>query len=199
MDISSYLSRITSEHRNQPLFTALVSVLAQASVDGQTVMNSFPQIFDVDIAVGDQLDIVGLWVGVSRNLSQTIHGVSTLDDESYRVLVKLFIAMNAWDGTVPGAYTILDTIFAPEGYQFQISDNQNMTMTVTLLNPPANLVLQALFAQGYFALRPAGVGLTIVLGIPTANTDELHVQRWDADKRVRLGPYENDESHTHLA
>lgn len=90
----------------------------------------------------------------------SLPGVSVLDDDDYRILLKLFIAMNYWDGTVPGIYTIWNTVFATEGYQILIGDNQDMTMDVVFLNPPNAIVILALFTQGYFLLRPAGVRIT---------------------------------------
>jgi hypothetical protein len=88
----------------------------------------------------------------------SLPGISVLDDDDYRTLLKLFIAMNSWDGTVPGIYTIWNSLF-PE-YPILVQDNQDMTMTVVFINPPTNVVILALFTQGYFLLRPAGVRIT---------------------------------------
>jgi len=156
---ATYLSKITSEHANKPMFSALVAALVQASVDQQNVLQNFAALFDVDNAVGDQLDKIGQWVGVSRNLPVAIHGVSTLDDPTYRVLVKLFIAMNSWDGTVPGIYEIWDAILAPTYGAILVQDNQDMTMLVVLLTPPTAVLILGILLGGYFLLRPAGVGI----------------------------------------
>lgn len=86
--------------------------------------------------------------------------ISSLQDADYRILLKLFVAMNEWNGTVPGIYSIWNSIFASEGYQIVVQDNQDMTMTVVFLNPPFDTVILALLTEGYFLLRPAGVGIT---------------------------------------
>src|ERR1700748_1781388 len=64
-----YLSLITSEYRYQPKFRAWISVLLQGLVDAQNVVASFPALFDLDVAVGDQLDKLGEWIGVGREIT----------------------------------------------------------------------------------------------------------------------------------
>ena len=89
----------------------------------------------------------------------SLPGVSVLSDADYRVLLKLFIAMNSWDGTIPGIYTIWNTVF--EGTNpIAVQDNQDMTMAVLFLNPPTDIVALSILTQGYFLLRPAGVLIT---------------------------------------
>src|ERR1700759_4619644 len=143
-----YLSLITSEYRYQPKFQAWASVLLQGLVDAQIVVASFPGIFDLDNAVGDQLDKVGEWVGVSRDVtvveptwfSWAVAGLGwgqgrwqgpfdaadtrtvVLDDYHYRVLIKARIVANNWDGTVEGAYLAWNTLFEAEVYQVLIQN-----------------------------------------------------------------------------
>lgn len=158
-NVNSYLGLVTSEHK-KPNYLAMLSAFCQAQVDQQNVMNSFSALFDVDLAVGDQLDKIGNWVGVSRNLNQSLLGVTVLPDASYRLLIKLFIAQNVWDGTIPGIYSIWNTILQPTVGPILIQDNQDMTMLVVLLTPPASLLSLAIVTQGYFLMRPAGVRIT---------------------------------------
>jgi hypothetical protein len=162
--ITTYLAVLTSEHNDKPNFVALVTAICQFSVDTQNLLQGFPTLFDVDLAVGDQLDKIGQWVGVSRNLNQTIMGTSVLDDPTYRVLLKLFIAMNQWDGTVPGIYNIWNAILEPTYGPIFIVDNQDMTMDVILTTPPTSVLILAILTNGYFLLRPAGV---LILGFFT--------------------------------
>lgn len=86
-----------------------------------------------------------------------VESITSLDDTQYRTLLKLFVAMNAWDGTIPGIYTIWNSVFAQEGFKILVQDDEDMTMVVVLLNPPTDLVILAILTQGYFLLRPAGV------------------------------------------
>lgn len=182
-DITPYTSLITSEHNVQPNFMATIAALVQPSADLQVVLNSIPGLYDLDAAVGVQLDTVGQWVGQSRNLKEPITGVYfsfdttdlgfdqgtwlgpfdptsglvALPDDSYRILLYATIAANSWDGTVPSAYTIWGTLFASFGYEILIQDNQDMTMGIVLIGPTPNAITLALFTGGYLNLRPAGV------------------------------------------
>lgn len=186
VQLSQYTSLITSEHNEKPRFIAMVSLLGQWAVDRQNMLASIPGLFDIDDAVGQQLDWVGQWVGISRNLSIPLTGVYfsfdtaglgfdqgtwlgpfdpttglvSLPDNAYRTLLYAVIAANNWDGTVPGAYTAWNTIFEPLGYSILIEDGQDMTMTVALIGPTPDAVTLALFTGGYLNLRPAGVGIT---------------------------------------
>jgi hypothetical protein len=182
--LSDYTSLITSEHQ-QPKFLAMVSLLAQWAVDRRNLLASIPGLYDIDVAVGQQLDRVGEWVGISRNLPLPLTnvyfsfdadglgfdggtwkgpfdpttGLVALPDDQYRILLYAKIAANNWDGTVPGAYTAWNTIFAPLGYSILISDNQDMTMDIVLVGPQPDAVTLALFTGGFLNLRPAGVGI----------------------------------------
>jgi hypothetical protein len=69
-----YTSLVTSEHATKPKFMALVNLLANGLADIAAVVRSIPQAFDLDTAIGAQLDTVGLWVGQSR----VITGVLTV-------------------------------------------------------------------------------------------------------------------------
>jgi len=185
IDITQYTSLITSEHNQRPKFMAMVSLLAQWAVDRQNMLASIPGLYDIDNAVGSQLDAVGLWVGASRNLSVPLTdvyfsfdeaglgfdqgtwlgpfdpttGLVSLPDAQYRILLYANISANNWDGTVPGAYTAWNTIFEPLGYSILIQDNQDMTMYIALIGPSPDAVTLALFTGGYLNLVPAGVGI----------------------------------------
>ncbi|MGI4812023.1 MAG: DUF2612 domain-containing protein [Janthinobacterium lividum] len=184
-DISQYTSLITSKHNQRPKFMAMVSLLAQWGTDRLNLLASIPGLYDIDAAVGSQLDAVGEWVGQSRNLEEPLtnvyfsldvaglgldqgvilgpfdptSGLVALPDDSYRILLYAVIAANKWDGTVPGAYEAFNTAFTPLGYQILIQDYQDMTMGIALVGPAPDAVTLALFTGGYLSLVPAGVGI----------------------------------------
>jgi hypothetical protein len=187
-DVSPYTSLITSEHASAPNFVATVAASCQPFADLLAVLQSIPSLYDLDNAVGAQLDTVGLWVGVSRNLAEPLTGVyfsfdtagvgfdqgvwfgpgdSTttlfaLPDDIYRTLLRAKIAANQWDGSIPDAYAIWDIMLQPIGLDIQITDNGDMTMTQTLVGTP-DVVTQAIFNQGLLDLKPAGVSVTNVI------------------------------------
>lgn len=116
----------------------------------------------------------------------SVEQIISLNDTQFRTLIKLFIAMNAWDGTVPDMYTIWDTVFAAEGLKILVQDNQDMTMTVVFLNPPIDIVVLAILTQGFFLLRPAGVMITGFFE-PSFPTSQVPIFGFDVESAVIAG------------
>jgi hypothetical protein len=185
--VPSYLSLVTSEHQGKPLYAAFLSLFLQGQVDLQNFLMSLPPAFDVDTAVGVQLDAVGVRVGIGRAVPTPLTGVyfswdttglgwdqgtwqgefdpdtgiSLLSDPAYRTVIKAKIAANQWDGTAQGAQAVWADAFGPG--MIELTDNQDMTETLTWTGPPPDEVTRQLFLLGYFNLKPAGVGLTTVV------------------------------------
>lgn len=167
---------------------AMLAATFQPLADTLDTVNQMALLFDLDAAVGVQLDVIGQWVGVTRNLQLAISGVYfawdtiglgwddgiwlgpgdpvsgliVLPDAQYRTLLRAKIADNQWDGTVEGAYKIYDVLFAGTGFGINIKDNENMTMTITVTGPPLDALTKAMVLGGYLDLKPAGVLATYV-------------------------------------
>lgn len=181
-DVTPYLDLVTSQHRDKPKFIAMLTALLQPVADGLFIARSLNSIFDLDTALGIQLDAIGLWVGRSRYLTEAISNVFftfdtgpgfdlgllmgefepttqlvRLPDEQYRTLLRATIAANHWDGTTTGAYAAYEIIFAPLGYTIVITDYQDMSMDLHIFGPTPDALTQALFVGGYLSLIPAGV------------------------------------------
>lgn len=194
-DISKYIGLVTSEHSSAPDFLATLSLLVQPMADIAAAENAFSADFDLDAAVGVQLDAVGEWVGITRNLTVPLTGVyfswgtanlgwgqgtwkgpfdpSTglvaLPDDAYRILLKFKIAANQWDGTIPGAYAAFAALFQGQGFSVLIQDGEDMSMIIALVGSIPSAVTQALFLRGELALKPGGVRLTPYLPtVPSA-------------------------------
>lgn len=183
-DITDYTGLVTSEHKPRPKFMATVAALAQPFVDLQNFYESLPDAFDLDKAIGVQLDAVGMWVGISRKVATPLTnvyfsldtpglgldegslkgpfdpdaGITSLDDDTYRLLLRAKIAANSWDGTIPSAAAILNSLF--QNITIFIQDNQDMTMTMGISGNLPSAVFLALFTGGYLPLKPAGVLVT---------------------------------------
>ena len=161
LPLSYYMNLITSEYRNSPKFNALLLALLQKWGDMTTVQQQLDTAFDLDQAVGVQLDVLGLLVGVPRGTRQTIVSAgaeyTAFPDAQYRVALKLQIAQNMWDGTLTGAYGVWNITLGSLGYDMILQDNQDMSIDYIFLTVPTDPILRALLSQGYFELRPAGV------------------------------------------
>lgn len=183
--VSNYTGLITSRHSNKAKFVATVALGVQGYADAQAVLNSMVDEFDIDHAVGVQLDAIGVRVGASRYLQEPLTnvyfsldtpglgldqgtwlgpfdpttGLVALPDDTYRLLLKAVIAANQWDGTIPGAYVVYQQLFDALGAQIIIFDNQDMTMTIGYVGAPPSAVVRALLTGGLLALKPATVGI----------------------------------------
>lgn len=181
-DVGPYVGRIIPEHRSQPNFINMVSAVLQPMADTQVLMESYTGLYDIDEAVGVQEDTVGLWVGVGRYISVPLTGVFfswdttglgwdegnwapdtnatelvALPDAQYRTLLYATVAANQWNGTIPGAYSVWNTLFQGTGIGILIQDYGNMHMAYALTGPIPDAVTLALFTGGYLNLKPAGV------------------------------------------
>lgn len=149
MNTAEYLAElIPSPNSLQPLFTAWVSTFIQLGVDIQTVLNSMPADFSIDDAVGNQLDVLGQILGVSRQVDFDPGGGATsiLTDDYYRVALKARIILNQWKGTKDEIYDFW-AIYLPE-YPVLILDNQDMSMSVLVIGMPNDLTGTSVFALG---------------------------------------------------
>jgi Protein of unknown function (DUF2612) len=69
---TDYTQFITSEHAQQPNFLATVALTANNVGAITEVIDSMPGLFDIDVAVGNQEDIDGLWIGFARTIGGII-------------------------------------------------------------------------------------------------------------------------------
>lgn len=180
-----YIPLIPSENRDKPKFMAMVALVTGAFADTNDAIRSIETSLDIDTAEGDQLDIIGKWVGLSRTLQvpfsvffsfdisglgfdegnwkgpyDPTSGVTVMDDGTYRVMLKAKIGANNWDGTMPSFMSIMATAFQGTGITITAQDNQNMTMDVNLSAKPSAL-LAAILTGGYLPIKPEGVTQTI--------------------------------------
>lgn len=165
IDIATYLDRITSEHKVQPKFMGLVAARLQPFIDLFECLEEMDKAFDLDTAEGEQLDVIGEYVGVKRLLNfQPEYADAVLTDPYYRMLLKAQISLNNWDGSVEGIKKIWGDVF-PE-YEIQIVDNQNMTMEARIIGL-RQLFESELVQHGYITPKPMGVGVdyTVVMSI----------------------------------
>lgn len=181
-DVTAYTGLITSEHAPKPKFAALVAALAQPMADAAGIAQSMSTIFDVDTAVGQQLDFIGQWVGLTRNLRVPITGVffsvdiapgldqgivwttftptdglQQLPDEQYRIALRAKILNNQWNGSLSQAYQIYNALFSNSAYVPFVQDNGDLTMYIGLAGQIPDALTLAMLTQGMLDVRPAGV------------------------------------------
>lgn len=159
--IAYYQSLFTSQYQNSTNLLAWFHALAQPYADLGLLFAQWFTYFDIDQAIGSQLDTLGQIIGVGRtvNFAPTGGGSPVLSDTVYRVLLKARIALNQWDGKIGSMYAIWQQLFP--GGQIVIVDNQNMTATITLTGAFSQIV-QDLINHDLIVPRPEGVAYTFV-------------------------------------
>jgi hypothetical protein len=188
--LDDYLSLVTSQHRAAPRFLASLAAVLQPIIGLQQFVRELPAEFDLDLAVGEQLDAVGRWIGISRKISIPLvdvffsfdnadlgfdlanwsipfypsTGLTSLDDVNYRMYLRLKISANRWDGRAETAGLVLSPAFPSN--VVVIEDLMDMSMIIAIAGPPLTAVQRALLSGGYLPMRPMGVEVQFL--VPSA-------------------------------
>jgi hypothetical protein len=166
LSINDYLSLVIPEHRSQTKFIAWLTAALDIILDIQSVLTDMKTYFDIDAAVGDQLDAIGVILGQSRLLDfQPTSGSALLDDDNYRLVLRAKILRNQWDGTLSGYKSMMSTVLS--GYEAVIVDYQNMTIDVAMvLLGSTNTLAGELLESGYLLPKPSGVATNFAVALP---------------------------------
>ncbi|GAB6170539.1 hypothetical protein JCM15765_04020 [Paradesulfitobacterium aromaticivorans] len=158
-DVQRYLNLITSEHQNKQKFMDWLTAPLSILDDGVTLAANLSLYFDLDTAVGVQLDTLGEIVGVKRtvNFQPTDGSSPVLDDTTYRLILQAKILQNLWDGTIPQIYDLWNTLFT-DAYLI-LQDNQDMTMNALIIGLTSQ-IQKDLTSNGYIVPKPQGVNIS---------------------------------------
>src|SRR6185437_10254564 len=128
LGMTDYSTLLTSEYSDKPNLVQTVQITANGIGDITAALQSLPALFDLDNAIGSQLDVDGQWIGFPR----TIGGV---------LLVQFFGFAD--DAT---ALTFGEVGNAAVGGRF-IELNENASTTATLGDPEYRTLLRAKILQ----------------------------------------------------
>ena len=188
MTDEEYTGLLTSAHGTKPRFVATVSTITAPCAKLQAELVALRQAFDLDTAIGVQLDTIGLWVGQSRRVPVPLTGVYfawggapsvgwgagvwkgqfdpatalvDLPDDLYRALLKAKVILNRWSGSYVEAYAAWLHAFGPE-HVVAILDHQDMSMTISMSGTPLSEAQRALIVHGAIHFKPHGVRVNYV-------------------------------------
>lgn len=161
MAIDKYLKNITSQHRDKTKYMKWVRFLLGVLDDAYNCAKSIDINFNIDNAIGVQLDQLGEIIGRKRILTfQPIDDYyPVMDDETYRLVLKTKIAMNNWDGLTESIYTIFSNIF--DDLRLKIKDGQDMSFEAVVYGF-VNPIRQDLIQNGYIIPKPEGVRINYI-------------------------------------
>lgn len=122
--LTPYLALFSPVHQSKPRFMALDSAVLSQAADLLSLYRSvLLETFSLDIAVGAQLDALGMLAGVPRPSPET-------SDTDYRLYIRAKIALHHWDGTNGSVPALLAEAF-PD-MNACLTDNMDGTVTASL-------------------------------------------------------------------
>lgn len=132
---------------------------------GPVIMDQLPLLvqaaFDVDTAVGVQLDTIGKYVGASRFVYD-FTGRIELSDDDYRLLIKLIAVQNNSGSSLAEIQALLHTYF--DGVLL-VFDYANMRMSYLFNADAGSLSLAQVLVRQELLPKPMGVQLAALIYI----------------------------------
>lgn len=201
MNTNEYTALIAGLHKGKPKYTEWVYKVTTLFETAKVRLDNMSKDFDVDYAVGKQLDAVGARVGVERSLPMTlsnvyfalddeggigldlgawkgefdpVDGLNTLGDDTYRAVIKAKILANQWEGTNETLPIFLSTVLSYFNVPAKVLDFQDMsTMHVVLHMTKKDTppIVWELFQRRIIDVTAAGVSLSIVDNDPWFGLD----------------------------
>lgn len=127
--------------------------------------NSVNDAFNIDSAVGAQLDIIGKYVGQTR-FNYTFTELVSLSDSDFRLLIKLAIVQNNSGSSLYEIKKLLNDFFQDTVLVF---DSKNMVLGYFLDSDANNQTIAEIFIKQNLLPKPSGVGLSCVIYLPNIN------------------------------
>ena len=189
-----YIALIEPQHADKPNFVATVALSVDVLARFQAFLASMPQAFDLDFAIGVQLDAVGVRVGRSRFVPYPIQnvffsfddplrgfdrgiwkgpydtgtGLYRLDDDTYRRLLRAKVLANQWDGSISAEQAIVDAYFDDPATFVFVQDTSSFALPENYFtfDDPARGFDAALWApSGYTLGSVPPADMSITIGV----------------------------------
>lgn len=219
-----YTGLIPPLYANKTKFVSTIVASVSPFADMQNFLSTLPLAFDLDTAVGVQLDVDGEWVGRSRIIPIPISHpwfswgiqkrgwgeaywkgpeilgdtLTSLDDETYRRLLRAKILANEQDGTIAQAQAALATFFLEPTLIFTMdrtqaigwlpgnqpsSQRSGMVWQIGVAQKLPDLVSLEILAQNLIPVQPAGV----YLDVKVITVDGTPLFGWGLDNQYISG------------
>lgn len=121
--------------------------------------------FDLSTAVGVQLDILGIYLGVKRS-GFNFSGAVTLNDTQYRALLMMMVSRKQLNASLK---SIQDFVYNNLNGVVQVFDNLGMRMSWYYKAATGSNVVAEFFIKAGFLPNPLCVGSALVNAYPIGN------------------------------
>lgn len=153
-----YANLLIMQYLNKPKAYATVQATAAQFVFDQLPV-AVQNAYDINTAVGVQLDVLGKYVGASRNGYSNNQPV-TLSDDDFRTLIKMVVIKNNSGSSLA---TIQSLIAANFPGQVFVSDTQSMSLNYVLIESLGTAELLNVLATGGYLPAPMGVQTSVTI------------------------------------
>lgn len=157
-----YADLLILQYKGNPKAYATIEAIAELIVMNQ-LPNQVLNAYDLDTAVGVQLDVLGKYAGVDR-YGTTFSGNITLDDDDFRTYIKVAIAQNSNGSSLYDIQTLLWNFFEDA---LVVIDYQSMSISYIFNESIGSRDLAEMFVNDDRLPRPMGVKLAGVVYEPT--------------------------------
>lgn len=161
--INYYANLLILQYVGKPKAYATIQAFATMPIMDQ-LPTQVQNAYNIDTAVGVQLDVLGKYVGVSRN-QYNFTGPVSLSDDDYRLLIKIQIVQNNSGSSLATIQNLLNTFFLGV---INVFDYQDMTMDYFFDTDIGSNNIAEVFVKGGFLPRPMGVRLRATIIAPGA-------------------------------
>lgn len=179
-----YSGLLIIQYANLPKAKATIEAMVDPVIMNQlptNVMNAF----NLETAVGVQLDTLGKYIGVSRR-GAVSGNIITLDDADYLTLLNIVIIKNNFGTSLYDIQTLLNAVLPG---QIFVSDSRNMNISYVLIETLGSSDLLQLIKQGDYLPRPMGVATSITI-VPSHENPFFGFRTYDAADPT-VAPFNN--------
>lgn len=124
-----------------------------------TLPNAVLNAFNINDAIGDQLDTIGKYVGVTRD-GYSFSGAVHLGDDDYRTFLQMVMVRNQLHANLFSIQKFMDQFLSGE---VQLFDQKTMRMDLFYLLNKGDDILAEMFIMAGFFPRPLAVRLNVFL------------------------------------
>lgn len=157
--LNYYADLLILQYKTQPKARETIKALV-TEVYSNGLLLDLIDAFNIDTAVGKQLDILGKYIGLNRTVKDFIQSTQTivLTDEQYRTLLKLKLVENVNFSSTAQIKQLLYDVFPND---IRLYDNRDMTFEYWLSTQFQDLI-GVILAEELLPL-PMGIGYKVLI------------------------------------